>query len=852
MNDSGPWKSLVSQKLRDRDAREQIPFVTVFDAYHTLLNSPQIVLDGVVVPDFIEASKHGTTEELLFAYRKMSETQRALRKVELENVALKTRLEAVQRMVPDSKEYAEELMHAYRKMGLAQDAEYAMQRQLKASEKANVTLKDSNEALQHQVDELKLIVRAKDDALTSAASQLTILRRDMDSMHRTLIRREEEAKLLTAKSNLLAQENDGLTRLRARMEADYASLKSVVKARDTTIAELQRSKAEYQKKLEAARFRSVISASHSTANANSTHSNSGTNTSIADSFFSLIGLPTSKQSTQPIPASSYHAQAATSPSNDPSSADEFSDLALPSYSTDNGEIFKLTDGDTTVSPPPEPEALVGSTGLREVGKASLKLGALNRIEDEPRKSLPPPSVKRATINGPLFSYTKTIYDSQPASIARFPTSSSPSHGPQPPSPGLPSGSSVSHGTLPSMSHSAMNAGSGAEASSPPFTKNASMSSLPTLSASAHSDEMGISPPMSRSESMTSIGTLSSSGENGLVFDAVAEARLLEIQRKLDDTSTSWSGSVKSKSVTQLPTQVKTTVQACQKTNSKQALICACVDPTGMKMLLGGETPLAMYDAASGAVQRSFKAPTKTITSVSFDDKGSLMLASATDNTARIWFPNVSAPCTINHPAEVHMAAFCGTGRIATIARNRSLCIWDVHSASSYKFTYSSPQKSTSYAMCVNPISNLVYTGHMDRLIRIFDSKRGMAISQFDTGHSDYITGLQLSPDGSKIYSTSRDNTICCYDSSNQKLLNTFSHKDLRLESNWARASLSPTGEHIAIGSSCGRIFIWDTESTKLVATLKGSNSAVRGVSWNPASYSNLVSFDDQGVVSIWT
>jgi hypothetical protein len=32
MEDSGPWKHFISQKLRERDKQEQIPFAAVFDA----------------------------------------------------------------------------------------------------------------------------------------------------------------------------------------------------------------------------------------------------------------------------------------------------------------------------------------------------------------------------------------------------------------------------------------------------------------------------------------------------------------------------------------------------------------------------------------------------------------------------------------------------------------------------------------------------------------------------------------------------------------------------------------------------------------------------------------------------
>lgn len=372
-----------------------------------------------------------------------------------------------------------------------------------------------------------------------------------------------------------------------------------------------------------------------------------------------------------------------------------------------------------------------------------------------------------------------------------------------------------------------------------------------------SSNSGASP--SSSTMSSPISSASSSMVDVMVFDAAAEARLLEIQRKLDDSGLSSSslGSFSRKGSAEpvkLPTKVQTTIQAG--TKSKTSLLCLAVDPTGARFIAGGEAPLSMYDALSGTGQRCFKGVSKTVTSVSWDEKGSLCLATATDNTCRVWFPGHSAPCTIHHSAEVQMGCFLSQTRIATITRNRTLSIFDISStssSSSYKFMRSTHHKSTAYALCANPLTSIVYTGHMDKQIRAYDSKRDAVVSAFDSQHTEPITGLQLSPDGSKLYSTSRDNTVRCFDvDSGNKLVAVFTAPKLSLTSNWSRASLSSTGEYLALGSSTGHIYIWDTCSTKLIATLSASTTPISGVSWNPLHHNHLVSFDEAGVISIWS
>lgn len=355
-----------------------------------------------------------------------------------------------------------------------------------------------------------------------------------------------------------------------------------------------------------------------------------------------------------------------------------------------------------------------------------------------------------------------------------------------------------------------------------------------------------------------LSSASSSMVDVMVFDAAAEARLVEIQRRLDDTNLSSSslGSFRPKSPSnpvKMPSKIQTTVQAGSK--SKTSLLCLSVDPTGVRFIAGGEAPLSMYDALSGTSQRCFKGTSKTVTSVSWDEKGALLLATGTDNTCRVWFPGQTPPCAIHHAAEVQMGCFLSQTRIATIARNRMLSIFDISytsSSSSYKFVRSTTHKSTAYALCVNPLTAIVYTGHLDKQIRAYDPKRDATVSSFDSQHTDAITGLQISPDGSKLYSTSRDGSIRCFDvDSGNKLLAVYTAPKLSIQSNWARATLSPSGEYIALGSATGQIFIWDTATTKIIANLKASSVPITGVSWNPLHSNHLVSFDETGSISIW-
>lgn len=288
---------------------------------------------------------------------------------------LRMRLEATQRMVPESKEFTEELMHAYRKMGAAQDAEMATQKLLKKSEASASSLLNQLTSSRSTLDDMKQMMATKDDLLVTCTAQIGVLRKDIDSMHRTLLRREEEAKLLTSKSNLLAQDTDTLKRERARLEADLVTLRNSLKSRDATISELNKSKNELQRTIDAIRSRSthpsskaMDSSSSTSSTTYSTNNTAPNNPSVAT--ISSFASATSLRASAPPPSNGnnntktlqhnqqvhqHHRSHTTSDLHHDDGGGSSSDPHSHLYSTDGGDIFKLTDGDhnMTTSPPPE-------------------------------------------------------------------------------------------------------------------------------------------------------------------------------------------------------------------------------------------------------------------------------------------------------------------------------------------------------------------------------------------------------------------------------------------------------------------------------------------------------------------
>lgn len=63
-------------------------------------------------------------------------------------------------------------------------------------------------------------------------------------------------------------------------------------------------------------------------------------------------------------------------------------------------------------------------------------------------------------------------------------------------------------------------------------------------------------------------------------------------------------------------------------------------------------------------------------------------------------------------------------------------------------------------------------------------------------------------------------------------------------------SFSPDGKLLAVGAASGTLQLWDVESFKQVANLKGHNGLVWRLAFSPDG-ENLVSGDDQGFIKLW-
>ncbi|KAJ6088416.1 hypothetical protein N7486_009677 [Penicillium sp. IBT 16267x] len=170
-------------------------------------------------------------------------------------------------------------------------------------------------------------------------------------------------------------------------------------------------------------------------------------------------------------------------------------------------------------------------------------------------------------------------------------------------------------------------------------------------------------------------------------------------------------------------------------------------------------------------------------------------------------------------------------------------IWNPATGQSVSTLEGHSQAVTSIAWSPDG-SQLALTSH-NKIVKIWDLATRQSVFTLK-GHSDMVSSIAWSPGGSRLASASYDKTVRIWDpATGQSVSNLEGHSKLVSSISW-----SPDGSRFASASCDKTVRIWDPDTGQNVSILKGHSDPVSSITWSPDG-SRLASASYDKTVRIW-
>ncbi|KAF5336614.1 hypothetical protein D9611_006459 [Ephemerocybe angulata] len=247
---------------------------------------------------------------------------------------------------------------------------------------------------------------------------------------------------------------------------------------------------------------------------------------------------------------------------------------------------------------------------------------------------------------------------------------------------------------------------------------------------------------------------------------------------------------------------------------------------GAKIISGStDKTVRIWDASTGKVQRVLDGHSNSVTSVAISGDGSWIASGSDDRTVRIWNAKLGTEqrALTGHTAPVKAVAFSYDGsRVCSGGDDMNVRVWTASTWQLQKVLTGHTGRIVSLAM-LSRDGRQIASGAWDMRVMLWDaSTTAVKPQRVLTGHTNGVSSLSFSGNGTHLASASYDQTAKIWDLSTGKDLRTLAgHKALVTS-----VAFSPDGTKVVSGAYDNTLRLWDALSGNLQSVLKGHTSIV--------------------------
>ncbi|ODN00958.1 U5 small nuclear ribonucleoprotein 40 kDa protein, partial [Orchesella cincta] len=269
------------------------------------------------------------------------------------------------------------------------------------------------------------------------------------------------------------------------------------------------------------------------------------------------------------------------------------------------------------------------------------------------------------------------------------------------------------------------------------------------------------------------------------------------------------------------------------------ILCARFSPKGDVLASAGSERCVYLWQTYGECDSAIMQPPHggTICDLRFNFDGTALYTASVDKTVGVW--DVSTGSRIKrlkgHTNFVNAVGEAKTGPplVVSGSDDAQVRVWDIRRRGSVVNLNSVYQVT---AVSFGESAQQIVSGGIDNEIKVWDLRKA-EIAFTLKGHTDTITCLDLSPDGSYVLSNSMDGTMRIWDirpfAPRERCMKVFQGHSHGFEKYLLKCAWSKDGQRVASGSSDRYVYVWDSNSRQIQYQLPGHEGSVVGVDFHP-------------------